>query len=137
MAEALLTSVEKGYSQVRRRDANKSRSVTLGVSGGGSLTRLFRDARRFPSTGLYPVPRAACTARNAWALSIVKGPFSVRRARPYRCDSQLVASLAGAVAEQHGPAGERGAVRQQLAGGGTQRVRAAPGGGGGGIPNAF
>jgi hypothetical protein len=29
----------------------------------GSLTRPFRDARRFPSTRLYPVPRATRTPR--------------------------------------------------------------------------
>jgi hypothetical protein len=39
----------------------KLRIVTLGISGGGSLTRLFRDARRFPSTRWYPVPRATRT----------------------------------------------------------------------------
>jgi hypothetical protein len=41
---------------VQRR--GKLRIVTLGISGGRPLTRPFRDARRFPSLGLWPVPRA-------------------------------------------------------------------------------
>jgi hypothetical protein len=33
-------------------DGKQLRIVTLGISGGRSLTRPFRDARRFPSTRL-------------------------------------------------------------------------------------
>jgi hypothetical protein len=39
----------------------KLRIVTLGISGGRSLTRPFREARRSPSTRLYPVLRATHT----------------------------------------------------------------------------
>jgi superfamily II DNA/RNA helicase len=39
-------AAESGEVQRRKR----GRIVTVGVSGGGSLTRPFRDARRFPST---------------------------------------------------------------------------------------
>jgi hypothetical protein len=40
----------------------KPRIVTLGISGGGSLTRPLRDARRFPSKRRwYPVPGATRT----------------------------------------------------------------------------
>jgi hypothetical protein len=37
------------------------RIVPVGISGGRSLTRLLRDARRFPSTRWYPVPGATRT----------------------------------------------------------------------------
>jgi hypothetical protein len=55
----------------------KSRIVTFGISGGRSLTRPFRDARRFPSDTI--VARAegyTHDAKNVWELSIVRGPFS-------------------------------------------------------------
>jgi hypothetical protein len=41
----------------------KLRIVALGISGGRSLTRPFRGARRFPSTRWYPVPKATRTPR--------------------------------------------------------------------------
>jgi hypothetical protein len=41
----------------------KLRIATLGISGGRSLTRPFRDARRSPSTRKSPVPRATRTPR--------------------------------------------------------------------------
>jgi hypothetical protein len=44
---------------IQRR--NRLRIVTVGISGGRSLTRPLRDARRFPSTRWYPVPRATRT----------------------------------------------------------------------------
>jgi hypothetical protein len=55
----------------------KSRIVTFGISGGRSLTRPFRDARRFPSDTI--VARAegyTHDAKNVWELSIVRVPFS-------------------------------------------------------------
>jgi hypothetical protein len=42
---------------------HKLRIVTVGISGGRSLTGPLRDARRFPSTRLYPVPGATRTPR--------------------------------------------------------------------------
>jgi hypothetical protein len=53
------------------------RIVTLGISGGRSLTRPFRDARRFPSTRLQPVVNMYTYAARVWDLSIVQGPLSV------------------------------------------------------------
>jgi hypothetical protein len=53
---------------------------------GRQLTRPFRDARRFPSTRLYRVPRATRTRESE---GIVQGPFSVPRAKPQSSDSQL------------------------------------------------
>jgi hypothetical protein len=44
-----------------RSAMKKMRIVTLGISGGRSLTRPFRDARRFPSTRWYLDPGAAQT----------------------------------------------------------------------------
>jgi hypothetical protein len=49
---------------------------------GRSLTRPFRDARRFPSTRLLPVPRATRTTCNLWIFTLVQGPLSAARANP-------------------------------------------------------
>jgi hypothetical protein len=54
-AAACCTSTRSTYS-----DENL-RIVTIEISGGRSLTGPFRDARRFPSTRSYPVPRATRT----------------------------------------------------------------------------
>jgi hypothetical protein len=48
------------------------RIVTLRISGGRSLTGPFRDARRFPSTRLPPVPGATRTPR---VFGIFPHPF--------------------------------------------------------------
>jgi hypothetical protein len=58
-------------------DGKALRIVALGVSGGGSLTGPFRDARRFPSTRWYPVPGGYAYDVGVWDLSIVQGAFSV------------------------------------------------------------
>jgi hypothetical protein len=54
----------------------KLRIATLGISGGRSLTRPFRDARRFPSI----VARTHMYTHDAkvWGLSLVQGPNSCR-----------------------------------------------------------
>jgi hypothetical protein len=70
------------------------RIVTSGISGGRSLTRPFRDARRFPSTRLYPVPRARRTPRTCGRCPSFKGHFLSRRAEPDRYDSQLASLYA-------------------------------------------
>jgi hypothetical protein len=56
----------------------KLRIETLGISGGRSLTRPLRDARRFPSTRRTETRTHMNTyAAKVWDLSIVQGPFSV------------------------------------------------------------
>jgi hypothetical protein len=60
-----------------------------GISGGRSLTRPFRDARRFPSTRLYPVLRATRTPRKPGRCPSFKGQFMPPRAKPECFDSQL------------------------------------------------
>jgi hypothetical protein len=52
---------ERDEREGRFTATNKLRIVTLGISGGGSLTRPLRDTRRFPSARWYPVPRATRT----------------------------------------------------------------------------
>jgi hypothetical protein len=66
----------------------KLRIVTLGVSGGRSLTRPLRDARRFPSTFWYPVLGATRTTLGFGICPSFKGHFLSRRAKPH--DSQLL-----------------------------------------------
>jgi hypothetical protein len=46
----------------------------VGISGGRSLTGPSRDARRFPSTRWYPIPRAFTYDVRVRGLSIVQGP---------------------------------------------------------------
>jgi hypothetical protein len=48
----LLPSAPGDETRVSFCDGEKLRIGTLGISGGRSLTRPFRDARRFPSTRL-------------------------------------------------------------------------------------
>jgi hypothetical protein len=43
----------------------------------GELTRPVRDARRFPSPRLSPVPKGYTYAAKDWDLSLVQGPISV------------------------------------------------------------
>jgi hypothetical protein len=80
-----------GHLQVTYLDANKLRIGALGISGGRSLTRPFRDARRFASTGLYPVPAPvrdriwSGTTRTPLGFGILlsfKGQFPSPRAEP-------------------------------------------------------
>jgi hypothetical protein len=60
----------------------KLRIVTLGISGGRSLTTPLRDARRFPSTRWYPVPGATRTTLGFGICSSFKDPSLSRRAQP-------------------------------------------------------
>jgi hypothetical protein len=59
---------------------------------GDELTRPFRDARRFPSTRWYLVPRATRTTLGVWDSSIVQGPFSVAPCRTLTYDSRFLCS---------------------------------------------
>jgi hypothetical protein len=63
--------------------------VTLGISGGRSLTGPFRDARRFSSTRLYPVPGATRTTLGFGIRPSSKDHSLSRRAKPQRHDSPL------------------------------------------------
>jgi hypothetical protein len=58
------------------------RIVTVGISGGRSLTGPLRDARRFPSTRWYPVPRATRTTRVFGICPSFKDHSLSRRAKP-------------------------------------------------------
>jgi hypothetical protein len=60
----------------------KLQIVTLGISGGRSLTGPFRDARRLPSTRWYPVPRATRTTLWFGIRPSFKGHSLSRRAKP-------------------------------------------------------
>jgi hypothetical protein len=53
----------------------KLRIVTLGISGGGSLTGPFRDTRRSPSTRWYSVPGAARTTLGFGVCPSIKAQF--------------------------------------------------------------
>jgi hypothetical protein len=68
-------------------------SIALGVSGERSLTRPLRDARRFPSTRLYPVSGTTRTTLRFGICPSFKDHSLSRRAKPLRCDSQLFPSL--------------------------------------------
>jgi hypothetical protein len=70
------------------------RIVTLGISGGRSLTRPFRGVPRFPSTGWDPVPRTTRTPRKLGRCPSFKGPFLSPRAQLLRYDSQRFLSAA-------------------------------------------
>jgi hypothetical protein len=58
-----------------------------------SLTRPFRDARRFPSIRWYPVPEATRTTLGFWICPSFKDHSLSRRAKPYNNDSRLCSSL--------------------------------------------
>jgi hypothetical protein len=60
----------------------KLRIVTVGISGGRSLTGPLRDACRFPSTRWYPVPGATRTTLGFGICPSFKGPFSVAPCQP-------------------------------------------------------
>jgi hypothetical protein len=66
-----------------RTAMNKLRIVTIGILGGGSLTGPLRDARRFPSTRWYPVPRATCTTLGFGIFPSFKDHFLSARAKPH------------------------------------------------------
>jgi hypothetical protein len=53
------------------------RIVTSGISGGGSLTRPFRDARRFPLTRFSPYSHAHVGRERFGICPSFQGPFSV------------------------------------------------------------
>ena len=61
----------------RHTAMQKLRIVTIGISGGRSLTGPFRDARRFPSTTMVLCTEGYAYDVGVWDLSIVQGPFSV------------------------------------------------------------
>jgi hypothetical protein len=65
--------------QVRRTALQKSGEYRHGRGFGReiSLTRPFRDARRFPSTRLFPRTLSCTYAAKVWDLCIVQRPFSV------------------------------------------------------------
>jgi hypothetical protein len=81
VAEAHARAIPRSHSAVRlaTRKCYKvlQRIVTIGVSGGRSLTRAV--TRRPPLSLDTMVPRTAGYAYDAtvWDLSIVQGPFSV------------------------------------------------------------
>jgi hypothetical protein len=60
----------------------KLRIVTLGISGGRSLTGPLRDARRFSSTPWYPVPGATRTPLGLGIGPSFKDHSMSRRAKP-------------------------------------------------------
>jgi hypothetical protein len=67
-----------------------------GISAGRSLTRPFRDARRFPSTRIVARTEGYAYAAKVWDLSLVQGAVSAPRAKPNRSDSQLLHRCTGA-----------------------------------------
>ena len=74
------------------------RIVTCRV--GDQLTRPFRDARRFPSPGLFPVHvhvHMYTYAAQVWDLSIVQGPFSVAPCQTLDATTRNFASLSPAL----------------------------------------
>jgi hypothetical protein len=70
------------------RAASAYRIVTCGVSGGRSLMRSLRGARRFPSTRWYPVPGLRVRRWDMEVCPSFKGHFLSPRAKPWRYDSQ-------------------------------------------------
>jgi hypothetical protein len=81
----------------------KLRIVTLGISGGGSLNRPFRDARRFPYCSPYSHVHVR---RESLGFDIVLWPFSVAACRTLHRSIRnfFVAIKGGAL---HRVAGER------------------------------
>ena len=75
----LLLRAQSSYTVQR---CKRLRIVTLGISGWRSLTRPFRDARRFPSTRWYPVLTCTRTTRKFGICRSFKGHFLSRRAKP-------------------------------------------------------
>ena len=67
----------------------KLRISTSGISGGRSLTRPFRGARRFPSTRWYLVLTCTRTPRKFGICPSFKGHFLSPRAKPHQSDPQL------------------------------------------------
>jgi hypothetical protein len=61
----------------KRTAMHKLRIELFGISGGRSLTRPFRDARRFLSPELYPVLTCTRTPRTFGICPSFKGLFSV------------------------------------------------------------
>jgi hypothetical protein len=61
----------------------KLRIVTFGISGGRSLKRPLRDARRFPSTRSYSVPKATRTRRQFGRCTWFKGHLCWPAPNPY------------------------------------------------------
>ena len=66
----------------RHTAMKKLRIGLLGISGGRSLTRPFRDAHRFPSTRWYPVPEAARTTLGFGICPSFKGHCLSPRGKP-------------------------------------------------------
>jgi hypothetical protein len=84
-ALATLASELKWRASVRTLHTaamKKQRIVTLAISGGRLFTRPFRDARRFPSTRWYPVPRATRTTLGFGICPSFKDLFRSPRAKP-------------------------------------------------------
>jgi hypothetical protein len=62
--------------------SKKVRIVTVGMSGGRSLTRPLRDARRFPSTRWYLVPEASPATLRFGSCPSFKDHICRPRAKP-------------------------------------------------------
>jgi hypothetical protein len=77
-------AVRKAAAQVRSalQRMQKWRIVTLGASGGRSLTGPLRDDRRFPSTRWLPIPGATRKTLGSGICTSFKGHFLSRRAKP-------------------------------------------------------
>jgi hypothetical protein len=75
-----LLAQQVGLARVQRWKS--WRTVTLGISGGRSLSGPLRDARRFPSTRWYLVPGATRTSLGFGICPSFKGHFLSRRAKP-------------------------------------------------------
>jgi hypothetical protein len=71
----------------------KLRIVTVGISGGRSLTRPFRDAHRFPLYTIVARSHVYTHAAKFWDLCIVQGPFSTAPCQTLALRFATVASL--------------------------------------------
>jgi hypothetical protein len=76
------SSLHAARAHVSRTAMRKLRIVACGISGGRSLTRPLRDARRFPSTQWYPVPGATRTTLGFGICPSFKDRSLSRRAKP-------------------------------------------------------
>ena len=71
----LLVAMHRLRCALRRRKRKGGESERSGFRVGDELTRLFRDARRFPSARWYPVPRATRTTRESGICPSFKDHF--------------------------------------------------------------
>jgi hypothetical protein len=78
----------------------KWRIVTVEISGGRSLTKPFRDARRFPSYTRVARTHMYTYAAQVWDWSLVQGPFSVAPCQTLALRFATCSSRHGAVSSQ-------------------------------------